>query len=188
MGKAVTTPPDWRRRAAEGALWVLDLPTSEWPAQAMYAVFANRLKPPAGAYRPSEGLQERAWLILGIEQASGDAGPLPDDVLEPDSDLGSAALAGWASLETGASEAAARAAAFCRRFAWEQPDDVPGLLLGWDDGPAEPLARAHANRQLYGDIGAAAAFLARSFAEGGKTDDLDAAVELHDLVVAMGDG
>jgi len=189
MGKAVTTPPDWRRRAAEGALWVLDLPTSEWPAQALYAVFANRLKPPAGAYRPSEGLQERAWLILGIEQASGDAGPLPDDVLEPDSDLGSAALAGWASLETGASEAAERAAVFCRRFAWEQPDDVPGLLIamGPDGLAPEPVVRAHAGPQDFSAPALGALFLARRFEIGGDFDDLDAAVELHDLTVALGD-
>jgi hypothetical protein len=80
-------------------------------------------------------------------------------------------------------------AAQCRRFAWEQPDDVPGVLLGWDDDHlAEPVARAHASGQPYGDIGAAVTFLARSFEEGGDVDNLDAAVELHDLVVALGEG
>jgi hypothetical protein len=66
---------------------------------------------------------------------------------------------------------------------------VPGILLGWvDDAPAEPLLRAHAGGEPYGDVGAAVAFLARSFEEGGDDDDLDAALELHDLVVALGDG
>ena len=62
-------------------------------------------------------------------------------------------------------------------------------MLGWeDDRPAEPLARANASGQPYGDIGAAVAFLARVFEEEGDVDDLDAAIELHDLVVAMGEG
>jgi len=92
-------------------------------------------------------------------------------------------------LEEGDDDVAGRAAALCRRFAWEQPDDVPGVLLGWeDDGLAEPLARANASGQPYGDIGAAVALLARAFEEGGDVEDLDAAVELHDLVVAMGEG
>ncbi|TMK87415.1 MAG: hypothetical protein E6G57_10780 [Actinobacteria bacterium] len=104
-------------------------------------------------------------------------------------ELGASALGGWAALETGDDDVAGRAAALCRRFAWEQPDDAPGVLLGWeDDRPAEPLARANASGQPYGDLGAAAAFLARSFEEAGDVDDLDAAVELHDLVVAMGEG
>jgi hypothetical protein len=92
-------------------------------------------------------------------------------------------------LDAGDDVVARRAAALCRRSAWEQPDDAPGVLLGWeDDRPAEPLARANAPGQPYGDIGAAVAFLARSFEEAGEVEDLDAAVELHDLVVAMGEG
>jgi hypothetical protein len=103
--------------------------------------------------------------------------------------LGASALGGWAALEAGDDAVAGRAAALCRRFAWEQPDDVAGVLLGWeDDRPAEPLARANTSGQPYGDLGAAVAFLARSFEEDGNVDDLDAAVELHDLVVAMGEG
>jgi hypothetical protein len=103
--------------------------------------------------------------------------------------LGESAARGWAALDRDDDEAASREAVQCRRFAWEQPDDVPGVLLGWDDDhPAEPVARAHAAGQPYGDIGAAAAFLARSFEQGGDVDDLDAAVELHDLVVALGEG
>ena len=137
MTKPVTSPPEWRRRAA----LVESAPSAQFP--------------------PSTAASE----------------------------LGSTALKGWAGLERGDNETAARAAAMCRRFAWEQPDDVPGVLLGWDnDHPAEPLARANASGQPYGDIGAAVAFLARSFEEGGDVEDLDAAVELHDLVVAMGEG
>jgi hypothetical protein len=104
-------------------------------------------------------------------------------------ELGASALGGWAALEQGDDAAAARAAGLCRRVAWEQPDDAPGVLLGWEgDHPAEPLARAYASGQPYGDVGAAVAFLARSFEEGGDVDDLDAAVELHDLVIALGEG
>lgn len=104
-------------------------------------------------------------------------------------ELGASALGGWDSLEQGEDDVAGRAAALCRRFAWEQPDDAPGLLVGWQDNAvAEPLARAHASAQPYGDIGAGVAFLARCFEEGGDVDDLDAAVELHDLAIAMGEG
>lgn len=104
-------------------------------------------------------------------------------------DLGKSAAEGWAALDREDAGAAAGAAARCRRFAWEQPDDAPGVLLGWDeDHPAEPLAGAHAEGQPYGEIGAAVAFLARCFEEGGDVEDLDAAVELHDLVVALGEG
>ena len=104
-------------------------------------------------------------------------------------ELGASALGGWAALEDGADNVASRAAALCRRMTWEQPDDAPGVMLGWeDDRPAEPLARANASGQPYGDIGAAVAFLARVFEEEGDVDDLDAAIELHDLVVAMGEG
>jgi hypothetical protein len=99
------------------------------------------------------------------------------------------ALEGWSALDRGDDGAAGRAAAQLRRFAWEQPDDVPGVLLGWDnDHPAEPLARAHTADQPYGDIGIAVCCLARSFEERGDVDDLDAAIELHDLVVALGEG
>jgi len=104
-------------------------------------------------------------------------------------ELGASALGGWSALEQGDDAVATRAAALCRRFAWEQPEDAPGLLLGWeDDRPSEPLARAHAPGQPYGDVGAGVAFLARCFEEGGDVEDLDAAVELHDLGVAMGEG
>lgn len=150
MGKAVTSPPDWRRRAVAA----VNDQSAPFPPS------------PAAAQDPSGG-----W-------------PGPSGRVE----LGASALGGWAALEAGDDEAAGRAAAFCRRFAWEQPDDVPGVLVGWSgDGLAEPLVRAHTAGEPYGDIGAAVAFLARSFEEGGDDADLDAALELHDLVVAMGD-
>jgi hypothetical protein len=137
MTKSVTSPPEWRRRAA----LVVSAPSGQFP--------------------PAVSTTE----------------------------LGATALEGWAALERGDDGVAARAAALCRRFVWEQPDDVPGVLLGWDnDHPAAPLARAHAAGQPYGDIGAGVAFLARSFEDGGDVGDLDAAVELHDLVVALGEG
>jgi hypothetical protein len=104
-------------------------------------------------------------------------------------ELGASALGGWAALEAGDDDAAARAARFCEQFAWDQPDDTPGVLLGWESGgPVEPLARAHAAGQPYGDVGAAIAFLARWFEETGTDGALDAALELHDVVVALGDG
>jgi len=151
MTKAVTSPPEWRRRAG----LVASAPSVQFPP------------PPSTDPDPSGG-----W--------TGPSGRV---------ELGASALGGWAALEAGDDDVAGRTAALCRRFAWEQPDDTPGVLLGWeDDRPAEPLARANAFDQPYGEMGAAVAFLARSFEEGGDVDDLDAAVELHDLVVAMGEG
>jgi hypothetical protein len=103
-------------------------------------------------------------------------------------ELGPTALNGWACLEGDSADAAARAARFSRHLVFEQPDDVLGFLVGWDDGaPAEPLVHAHAPDQPFGDLGAGAVFLARRFEEAGEDDDLDAAVELHDVVVALGE-
>jgi hypothetical protein len=149
--KSVTSPPEWRRRAA------------------LAPDAAHRTFPPAPAAPQDAG---GGWL--------GPSG-------RPE--LGASALGGWAALEAGDDEAAGAAARFCARFAWEQPDDAPGVFVGWDaGGPAEPLARAHAPGQPYGDLGAAVVLLARWFEESGDDDALDAALELHDLVVALGDG
>jgi hypothetical protein len=149
--KPVTSPPEWRRRAA------------------LAPDAAQRTFPP-----PPTAPQEADGARVG---PSG----------RPE--LGASALGGWAELEAGDDEAAGLAARFCEQFAWKQPDDAPGVLLGWDgDGPAEPLARAHAAGQPYGDVGAAVVFLARWFEETGTDGALDAALELHDLVVALGDG
>jgi hypothetical protein len=103
-------------------------------------------------------------------------------------ELGISAVGGWSCLEHDQPEAAARAARFCRRFAWEQPYDVLGFLIGWeDDHPAEPLVQAHSGPQRFGAIGVGALFLARHFEDTGDDEDLDAAIELHDVVVALGD-
>jgi hypothetical protein len=151
MTKAVTSPPEWRRRAT----LVVSAPSGQFPPT------------PATGPHPSGG-----WV--------GPSGRV---------ELGASALGGWAALEAGEDEAAQRAAALCRRIAWEQPDDAAGVLVGWeDDRPTEPLARANGSGQPYGDVGAAVAFLGRAFEEGGDVEDLDAAVELHDLVVALGEG
>jgi hypothetical protein len=151
MTKAVTSPPEWRRRAG----------------LAVNAAIVQFPPPPSAAQEAGGG-----WI--------GPSGRV---------ELAASALGGWAALEAGDDDIAGRAAALCRRWAWEQPEDAPGVLLGWEeDRPAEPLARANASAQPYGDIGAAVAFLARCFEEGGEVEDLDAAVELHDLVIAMGEG
>ena len=151
MTKAVTSPPEWRRRAA----LVVNAPSVQFPPA------------PTTGPDPTGG-----WV--------GPSGRV---------ELGASALGGWASLEDGDDDVAGRAAALCRRIAWEQPDDVAGVLLGWDgEQTAEPLARANATGEPYGDVGAGVAFLARAFEEVGDVDDLNAAVELHDLVVAMGEG
>ena len=123
-----------------------------------------------------------AHLVESQDDEGGWAGPSGHLELAP------SALNGWACLEGDRPDAASRAARFCRRLTWEQPDDVLGFLMGWVEGrPAEPLVRAHAPGQPFGDLGAGALFLARHFEEAGDDDDLDAAIELHDVVVALGE-
>jgi hypothetical protein len=149
--KSVTSPPEWRRRAA------------------LAPDAAQQTFPPASAAPQDAG--------------GGWVGPTGRP------ELGASALGGWAALEAADDDAAARSARFCEQFAWKQPDDAPGVLLGWEgDQPAAPLARAHAPGQPYGDVGAAVVFLARWFEETGEDEALDAALELHDVVVALGDG
>jgi hypothetical protein len=46
---------------------------------------------------------------------------------------------------------------------------------------------AHAGPQPFSVLGVAVGFLGRCFEAGGDDADLDAAVELHDLTVALGD-
>ncbi|HZQ28002.1 MAG TPA: hypothetical protein VFA94_09920, partial [Acidimicrobiales bacterium] len=69
-----------------------------------------------------------------------------------------------------------------RTIVWDQPDDVPGVRIGSDQ-----FVMAHAGKQPFDALGWGALFLARSFEITGAEDDLDAAVELHDLTVALGD-
>ena len=96
-------------------------------------------------------------------------------------DLRSAA-AGLAALDAGDEETARWAAQVCRSVVASQPDDVPGVA-------AAPglVVRAHAGPQPFSVLGTAVGFLARAFELWGDDADLDAAVELHDLTVALGD-
>src|SRR5947209_18209302 len=104
MAKAVTSPPEWRRRAA----LEVSAPIAQFP--------------PSPSSDPDVG---GGWV--------GPSGRV---------ELGASALGGWAALEAGDDDVARRTAALCRRFAWEQPDDVPGVLVGWESArPAGPLAR-----------------------------------------------
>lgn len=133
-----------------------------------------------------EAVRGRADLArLEQEQDPQGGWPGPSGLLE----LAATALTGLACLEGDRPDAAARAARFCRRVVWEQPDDVLGFLVGWEDGhPAEPLVAAHAAGQPFGDLGAGTLFLARRFEDVGEDEDLESAIELHDVVVALGEG
>lgn len=108
-----------------------------------------------------------------------EAAPVAVGVVE--GDLRSA-WAGLAALDAGDADAARAAAAECRRVASSQPDDV----LGVQAAPGL-VVLAHAGPQPFSVLGVAVGFLARCFEEWGDEDDLDAAVELHDLTVALGD-
>ena len=92
------------------------------------------------------------------------------------------AVAGLAALEAGDEETARSAVRVCRSVVLSQPDDVPGVA-------AAPgmVVQAHAGPQPFGVLGTAVGFLARAFELWGDDADLDAAVELHDLTVALGD-
>lgn len=98
-----------------------------------------------------------------------------------DGDLRSA-WAGLAALEVGDVEVAREAAAVCRDVVWSQPDDV----LGVQAAPGL-VVLAHAGPQPFSVLGVTVGFLARCFEEWGDDADLDAAAELHDLTVALGD-
>jgi len=98
-----------------------------------------------------------------------------------DGDLRSA-VAGLAALEAGDESLARSAAEVCRAVVLSQPDDVPGVVAA----PGLEV-RAHAGPQPFGVLGTAVGFLARAFELWGDDADLDAAVELHDLIVALGD-
>jgi hypothetical protein len=92
------------------------------------------------------------------------------------------ASAGLAALEAGDEAVAREAAAVCRAVVASQPDDAPGVVAAPD-----LLVRAHAGPQPFGVLGTVVGFLARCFEQWGDDADLDAAAELHDLVVALGD-
>jgi len=102
--------------------------------------------------------------------------------------LGEAASIGLDQIDAGLDAQAA--AVFCRRIVWGQPDDFPGIVLVPDGDPivaAGAVAAAHAPDQPFEALGLGVFFLARRFGERGGEDDLAAAVELHDLTVALGE-
>lgn len=105
-----------------------------------------------------------------------------DPAWDTGSPLRTSAVEGLAALDAG--EAAQEQAIAIRQIVWSQPEDVPGIVIGF-----EPVAivAAHAAGQDFGAPGLAVAFLARHFAESGDDGSLEAAIELHDLCVALGD-
>lgn len=129
MTQAVTSPPEWRRRAALAAALGGDHP---------------------------------AW--------------------EPGAPLRTHAIEGLRALDDGRD--ATPLSVLCREIVWSQPEDVPGIVIGF-----EPVAivAAHAAGQDVAAPGLAVAFLARHFADTGDDGSLEAAIELHDLCVALGD-
>jgi hypothetical protein len=131
--QTLTTPPEWRRRAA----------------------------------------QAHEWLA---------AHPPPADIPPPEGMLGALAVQGLAALEEGDAPRAADAARDVRTVVSDQPTDVPGVRIG-----ADQFVLAHAGRQAFDSLGWATVFLARSFEATGSDEDLDTAIELHDLTVALGD-
>lgn len=90
--------------------------------------------------------------------------------------------AGLLALDAGELDVARAAAEACRAMVWSQPDDVLGVAAG----PGLVVA-AHAGPQAFSVLGTAVGFLARCFEAWGDDADLDAAAELHDLTVALGD-
>lgn len=104
--------------------------------------------------------------------------------------LADAALVGQAAVEAGDEALAASAAGFCRPFAWDQPREGTTLFIARDASGAlaegGPRIVAHRAGQATHVLFAASAFLAAWFAEAGDDDDLSAAIELHDLGVAVG--
>lgn len=76
------------------------------------------------------------------------------------------------------------AAARVRQLVWDQPDDVAGVRTG---SSPDTFVFAHAGPQPFATLGWATAFLANVFEAAGDDDDLAAAIELHDLTVALGD-
>jgi hypothetical protein len=93
------------------------------------------------------------------------------------------AWAGLQALEADDADLAMAAAAVCREVVWSQPsDDVAGAVAG-----PGLVVQAHAGPQPFSALGVAVGFLARCFEAFGDDAALDAAAELHDLTVALGD-
>src|SRR5688500_879432 len=96
--------------------------------------------------------------------------------------LGLSAVQGLAALDH--EEDASEHAVACRQVIWSQPEDIPGIVVDFE--PVTVVA-AHAGPQDFASPGLAVAFLARHFAATGDDASLEAAIELHDLCVALGD-
>lgn len=92
------------------------------------------------------------------------------------------ATAGLAAWERGDEETARAAALVCREVVRSQPDDAAGVVVA-----PGLVVRAHAGPQPFSVLGTATGFLVRAFETWGDDDDLDAAIELHDLTVALGE-
>jgi predicted RNA-binding Zn ribbon-like protein len=91
---------------------------------------------------------------------------------------------GLAALDSGDDARVRAAADVCRAMAWDQPDDLAGIRIGDETGD---VVLAHRPGQRFDVPAAAAAFLARAFEALGDVADLEAAIELHDTVVALGE-
>lgn len=100
--------------------------------------------------------------------------------------MATAVEAGLAALAAGDDDGVRAAAEVCRAMAWDQPDDLAGLRIGDGDG-ADDVVLAHRAGQRFDVPAGAAAFLARAFEALGDEAWLDAAVELLDTVVALGE-
>lgn len=92
------------------------------------------------------------------------------------------ASAGLVALAEGDEDTAREAARVCCEVVRTQPDDVPGVVIAPD-----VVVRAHAGEQPFSVLGTAVGFLAQAFELWGEDDYLDAATELHDLTVALGE-
>jgi hypothetical protein len=92
------------------------------------------------------------------------------------------AATGLAALDREDLETVRVAAAVVAARVWDQPEDVPGVVVA--DGV---IALAHTSGQPFSHLGLAIGFLALAFEALGDDELLEAAVELHDLTVALGD-
>lgn len=92
------------------------------------------------------------------------------------------ATSGLAALDRDDLAGARRAAAEVAARVWDQPDDLAGVAVA--DGV---VVLAHTPDQPFSHLGLALGFLALAFQVFGDDGLLEAAVELHDLTVALGE-
>lgn len=104
------------------------------------------------------------------------AGPAPAELPLPQrNELDRLVAAGWADLDPAVMAAVIG-------LVNDQPSDVAGVRVGEGE-----FVYAHAGPQHFDSLGRAAAFLGACFEATGDDAALAAAVELHDLVAALGD-